>query len=182
MVFERHHRQKDCPYQEHVADISHTFSNSKQYLMQEVSYYFGTFCSVDMNLLRHFDVRSNDELQSKGPEYQRCSSVTEAIKGQGAADKGLTLIPKRSNLELIMWILDAGHCYPLDLKFVEHMVPLDFFFISSILGGISGKLSYQTRANCWRDSRNKMVLLHSPTSLVEAFLTCYILKDTFGSV
>ncbi|KAJ6881380.1 hypothetical protein NC651_028068 [Populus alba x Populus x berolinensis] len=126
MVFQRHHRQNDCPDQEHFADISHTFSNRKQYLMQEVSYYFGTFCSVDMNLLRHFDVRSNDELQSKGPKYQRFSSVTEAIEGQGAADKGLTLIPKRSNLELFMWILDAGHCYPLDLKFAEHMVPLDF--------------------------------------------------------
>jgi len=25
-----------------------------------------------------------------------------------------------------MWILDAGHCYPLDLKFAELMVPLDF--------------------------------------------------------
>ena len=44
-----------------------------------------------------------------------------------------------------------------------------FFFISSILGGISGKLSYQTRANCWWDSKDKLVLLHSPTSLVEAF-------------
>ncbi|KAL9372090.1 hypothetical protein Peur_034334 [Populus x canadensis] len=124
MVFQRRHRQKDCPDQEHFVDISHTFSNRKQY---EASYSFGTFCSVDMNLRGHFDGRNNDELQSKvGPKYQRCSNVTEEIEGQGAVDKGVTLIPKCSNLELFMWILDAGHCYPLDLKFAEHMVPLDF--------------------------------------------------------
>jgi len=40
--------------------------------------------------------------------------------------EGLTLVATSSTLELFMWILDVGHCYPLDLKFAEHMVPLDF--------------------------------------------------------